>query len=39
MHAVVLLDTILHSVHLIPVYGANMVPADFHFVGCLDAFW
>ena len=38
IHAVVLLDTILRPAHLIPVYGDDMVPTDFHFTDCLDAF-
>ena len=38
MCAVVLLDAILCPAHLIPVYGADMVPTDFHITGCLDAF-
>ena len=31
IHAVVLLDTILRPAHLIPVYGADPVPTNFHF--------
>ena len=34
MHAVVLLDTILHPAHLIPVYRADLVPTNFHFANC-----
>ena len=38
IHAVVSLDTILRPAHLIPVYGDAMVPIDFRFTDCLDAF-
>ena len=38
IHAVVLLDTILCPVHLIPVYGADPVPTNFHFADSLDTF-
>ena len=38
IHAVVSLDTILRPAHLIPVYGDAMVPIDFRFMDCLDAF-
>ena len=34
MCAVVSLDTILCPVHLIPVYGADLVSTNFHFVDC-----
>ena len=34
MHAVVLLDTILCPAHLNPIYGADLVPTNFHFVDC-----
>ena len=38
IRTVVSLDTILRLAHLIPVYGDDMVPIDFHFADCLDAF-
>ena len=38
MQSVISLDSIIWSAHLIPVYGNNLVPIDFHFSETLDAF-
>ncbi len=35
---VIHLDSFLHAAHLIPVFGTQKLPADFHFSYCLDAF-
>ena len=38
IHTVVSLDAILCPAHLIPVYRADPVPTNFHFMDCLDTF-
>lgn len=35
---VIHLDTIIHSVHLLPVFRGVTIPLDFHFLHTLDAF-
>ena len=32
------LDTFLHGVHILPVFGRDLLPSDFHFLYSLDAF-
>ena len=38
VQSVISLDSIIRSAHLIPVYGNDLVPIDFHFSETLDAF-